>query len=1368
MYTEPFVPPSHAFIGSTSSNSFLVSIYVPEFSHDPVRALIDCGASDCFIDSDFVAALPVLVSILTTPVRLRLFDGSRASHGLINQYVQSPIIFDDGTHHDLSLLVTKLHPAAQVVLGLSWLRKYNPAIDWSTMTFMWRNKPKSTINMAYLLDDPPAAEEDPRSKDPSEVELTEISKMAPWPVPQPVRSETSALSGDSRKQKCSPKPQTDKVTSQNISAVDAPTAPLYRFGPLKDSSSFKVNVINDPVTQPPPTAAVLNQPPPVKAEELKTISRSTGAPSANYWKLPHIKSAPPTSSPAPKQAPPPPPKKSKPNKPQIRLIGAAPFATLIRAGLVETYGTLNIRLHASVAETTPPAVPVKQDTEASILDESLPKIYHDFADVFSESDAKILPPHRAYDHAIDLEDGAKAPYGPLYNMSELELNSLREYLDDMIGKGFIRSSNSSAGAPVLFAKKKDGSLRLCVDYRGLNRVTIKNRYPIPLINNILDRLGKAKLYSKIDLKVGYNNVRIKPGDEWKTAFRTRYGSYEYLVMPFGLTNAPATFQHFMNDTFADMADAFVLVYLDDILIFSDNLEDHKIHVRKVLQRLRETNLHANLKKSEFHCDSIEYLGYIVSPEGIKMDPSKIDVVLSWPKPANVKEVQSFLGFANFYRRFIYNYSKISRPLNNLTRKNTRFIWTDRCQTAFDTLKTVFTTAPILAHFNPENPIIVETDSSEYAIAGILSQLNPGTGQLHPVAFYSRSLHPAELNYDIHDKELLSIYVAFVQWRAYLEGAHHKILVISDHNNLQYFQSTKQLTRRQVRWSEYLSQFDFVIKFRPGRLGTKADALTRRPDVYPKGEDRAYAQANPHNFQSIFKAEHLRSAMLSEDAEVKEIVEHLRASVIIDTAAVALRIRNALQYDEFAKAQFERIRSRAEVDPDNPYTISDDELLLRNGLIYVPDHDNLRLEILQIYHDHKLSGHPGIRKTVQLIHRRYFWPKITHFVTVYIRSCSSCARAKSTHHKPYGPLKFLPIPDRPWSSISMDFIEGLPLSEGFDSILVVVCRLTKAALFIECNTTDNAPKLAQLYLKNVFSKHGVPHDIVSDRGKLFVSKFWESLCKLLSIKSNLSTAYHPETDGQTERVNQVLEQYLRFYINYQQDDWVSLLPLAEFAYNNTPHSATQVSPFFANKGYHPKFEIGVENVSSYAAQQVAEDLGSLHEYLKEQIQATIGQYVRATADRRIPPPEFKVGSKVWLNAKNIKTKRPMKKLDHRRLGPFKIVKQISSHAYRLELPAALKLLHDVFHIDLLEPVITNTIPNRRQPPPPPTEIDQEQEFDVSAILDSRKRRGQLQYLVEWAGYEETPEHQTWEPLANLTNAMNYVRDFHRRYPNKPKE
>ena len=370
-----------------------------------------------------------------------------------------------------------------------------------------------------------------------------------------------------------------------------------------------------------------------------------------------------------------------------------------------------------------------------------------------------------------------------------------------------------------------------------------------------------------------------------TAFRTRYGSFEYLVMPFGLTNAPATFQHFMNEVFSDISDLFVVVYLDDILIYSDTLEDHRNHVRVVLQRLRENNLHARLDKSEFHLDSIEYLGYILSPAGISMDPAKIDVILKWPAPAVVKEVQSFLGFANFYRRFIQKYSQIARPLHNLTGKNVPFVWNEKCQSAFDPLKSSFTSAPILAHFDPENPIVLETDGSEYAIAGILSQVNHFTNELHPIAFYSRSMQPAELNYDIYDKELLAIYESFRHWRAYLEGAQHVILVVSDHNNLQYFMTTKQLSRRQARWAEFLSGFNYVIRFRPGRLGSKPDALTRRPDVYPKGGNGAYAKANPHNLQTIFSA------------------AQLMASITLDQGSIDFRIKQSLPHDEYAQTTF---------------------------------------------------------------------------------------------------------------------------------------------------------------------------------------------------------------------------------------------------------------------------------------------------------------------------------------------------------------------------------------------------------------------------------------------------------------------------------
>lgn len=302
-----------------------------------------------------------------------------------------------------------------------------------------------------------------------------------------------------------------------------------------------------------------------------------------------------------------------------------------------------------------------------------------------------------------------------------------------------------------------------------------------------------KVFTKIDLHTGYNNVRISPGHEWKTVFRTQYGSFEYLVMPFGMTNSPATFQHFMNDIFHDMANIFVIVYLDNILVFSDNEGEHCNHICRILQRLREHNLHAKLEKCTFHTDTIEYLGFIVSPEGLSMDSAKTKVISDWPRPRTVKDVQSFLGFADFYRQFIANYSDIVTPLNRLTRKDTPFDWNTDCQQAFDGLKKAFTMAPVLTHFDPANPIVVKTDGSDYAVAAILLQVTPKDGNLHPVAFHSRTMNPAKLNYEIYDKELLAIHKAFKHWRSYLEGANHVILVVSDHKNLEYFTTTKVLT-----------------------------------------------------------------------------------------------------------------------------------------------------------------------------------------------------------------------------------------------------------------------------------------------------------------------------------------------------------------------------------------------------------------------------------------------------------------------------------------------------------------------------------------------------------------------------------------------
>jgi len=302
--------------------------------------------------------------------------------------------------------------------------------------------------------------------------------------------------------------------------------------------------------------------------------------------------------------------------------------------------------------------------------------------------------------------------------------------------GFIRPSCSPHGAPVLFIRKKDGSLRLCCDFQGINRVSKKDRYPLPLINDLLDAPRKARIYTKIDLRHAYHLVCIAAGDEWKTTFQTRYGSFEWLVMPEGLTNAPAGFQRFMNDIFADMIDVSVVVYLDDILVYSDNPEQHSVHVREVLHRLCKNCLYARANKCEFHCNSCEYLGYMLSPDGLTMAENKIRAIQDWPEPRKIRDIMSFLGFANFYRRFIYSYSEITVPLTRLTRKDVPWDFSDDCRKSFEKLKKAFTTAPVLTHWIPDTPIMVETDASDYALAAVLSIRTPD-GNYHPVAFHSR-------------------------------------------------------------------------------------------------------------------------------------------------------------------------------------------------------------------------------------------------------------------------------------------------------------------------------------------------------------------------------------------------------------------------------------------------------------------------------------------------------------------------------------------------------------------------------------------------------------------------------------------------------
>ena len=390
-----------------------------------------------------------------------------------------------------------------------------------------------------------------------------------------------------------------------------------------------------------------------------------------------------------------------------------------------------------------------------------------------------------------------------------------------------------------------------------------------------------------------------------------------------------------------------------------------------------------------------------------------------------------------------------------------------------------------------------------------------------------------------------------------------------------------------------------------------------------------------------------------------------------------------------------------------------------------------------------------------------WKTIKDFVL----SCDICSRSKNPRHLPYGLLQPLPIPKRPWFSISMDFIVDLPPSNSYDSILVVVDRLTKMAHFVPCKKTASSEDTARLFLENIYRYHGLPDDVVSDRGPQFISKFWRTLFGILKVDIKLSSAFHPQTDGQTERVNQVLEQYLRCSINYQQDDWTSYLPLAEFAYNNTLHASTQQTPFYANYGYHPKLDLlSTSRHNNPTAEEFTKHLSQLQATLKLQLQTAQASYKTSADEFRKKSPTFQVGDKVWPLRRNIKTNRPCDKLDYRRLGPFSIQKQINPVAYRLELPLFIKV-HPVFHVSLLEPYKESAIPGRIQQPLPCIEVENHIEYEVEKILDSRRRWGQLEYFVHWHGYDIN--ERTWESAENLANAPQMVQEFHRQYPQKPR-
>jgi hypothetical protein len=994
-------------------------------------------------------------------------------------------------------------------------------------------------------------------------------------------------------------------------------------------------------------------------------------------------------------------------------------------------------------------------TNEELVARKLPPEWQDLIDVFSQKGSDELPPHRTIDHKIVLEQANSLGFSPLYQMSTAELQAVKQYLLDNLNKGFIAPSQAPYASPVLFVRKPNGGLRFCIDYRKLNAITRKDRYPLPLIDETLARISRAKVFTKLDIRQAFHRIRIDPASEDLTTFRTRYGSYKCKVLPFGLTNGPATFQHYMNETLMEYLDDFCTAYLDDILIYSEDPLQHQEHVRKVLLRLREAGLQADIRKCEFNVTRTKYLGFVISTDGVEVDPEKVEAIRNWKYPTTLKGVQSFLGFCNFYRRFIRDYGKIAAPLLQLTRKDYVFQFDQDCVRAFDTLRTALTNAPLLTHFDVDRHCLLETDASDTVIAAVFSQLGID-GEWHPVAYFSKSMAPAEMNYPIHDKEMLAIVRAFEHWRSELEGTDHPVEVLTDHKALEHFMSTKALSARQARWAEVLSRYNFKIRYRPGSTNT-ADPLTRM-DTDTAALDRTKAAARKHQ---LLPSNRLDPRIIWELGQFKQAAEIAPIDTHLDLVDSILRLNRT-------SPEFDTARILADRKKDH-WTLTDG-LLKRHGRVAVPE--ELRTALLTEAHCQIASAHPGTRKTRQIIRDRYYWYKMDDDIKRFVRNCHACRRSTVPRDKTPGLLHPLPVPDRPWQHISVDFKSFPRDSHGYDMIAVFVDRLGKRPISIPCYRTIDAPELARLYVIHVYKYYGPATTVVSDRGPQFVSAFWDEFNRILGTKVKLSTAFHPQTDGQTENANQYIDQRLRPFVNYYQDNWSELIHIVDFAAAALPHDSTGLSSFMVEMGYEPRTSfdwdrpadlIDVTDVIRKARADATNRVKGIHdawEWCRTNMKvAQERQQEQANRHRR--PVDFTVGDQVWVATKDWTTDRPSRKLGYQLEGPYRIIEKIG-YSYKLDLPIT-NTVHPVFSADRLRKATDDPLSGQINDPPLPVQYNGKDEWEVEEILAVRRVRNRLEYRVKWTSFDHDP---VWYNPDGFKGSPHKLKEFHDRYPSKP--
>ncbi len=972
------------------------------------------------------------------------------------------------------------------------------------------------------------------------------------------------------------------------------------------------------------------------------------------------------------------------------------------------------------------------------------------ADIFVGPDGK-LGHTDLVKHEIDTGNAPPVKSAPR-RMADMQRKVADEEIEKML-QGVIEPSDSPWASPVVLVKKKDGSTRFCVDYRQLNEVTRKDAYPLPNISETLDTLGGAQFFSTLDLTSGYWQVEMEENDKKKMAFVTRRGLYHFNVMPFGLTNAPATFERLMELVLRGLQWERCLVYLDDIIIFGHSFEEALDNMKLVLSRLKQAGLKLKPKKCQLFQKQVQFLGHLVTPEGVRCDPAKVSAVTDWPQPTTVKGVRSFLGFASYYRRFIRCFSEVAAPLTALTHKGKAFLWTDACETAFQTLKTLLTESPILAYpsMKEGDKFILDTDASDVGLGTVLSQVQGGEEKV--IAYASKTLSRSQRNYCTTYKELLAVVTFARHFKHYLMG--RPFLIRTDHSSLRWLVNFKDAEGMIARWIAHLSCYDYTIEHRKGSSHGNADGLSRKE--VKTSSRRCKRDTCPQcvvDGKQVVATLHVPSIAVTVAPVMEQHTGNGEAETVEEEAPAqgasggeppegpAVQLSNWM-----ASWDGDELQELQEADPDikrvmtfvkegrrpkRTELLAEGEkvrqlcglwptLCIKDGRLYrlwIPKNSGLEVyqlvaplklqkDVFQEVHAGRTGGHLAVKRTLGNIRQRLFWPHCKKDIERWCHECDICAQVKA------GPGFRAPLHQVPYAAphdrIAIDILGELPETEnGNKYILVVSDYFTKWTQAFAL-PDQTAQTVADVLMTQYISLFGTPCQLHSDQGRNFESELFQELCRLLGVEKIRTTPYRPQSDGMVERFNRTVQQMLKAYVNEDRDNWDDHLPYIMMAYRATIHESTGCSPNLMMFGRElhlpidvmmgpPPQNSGPPECPVEYVEWVRRTLETAHAWAYKHLKVSASRQKRYY-DLRAKPTRYSPGQFVW----RWYPPAAKKKLGKGWTGPYKIMKcPTDFHCVIRRYPDSVDIR---VHVDQLKPHlgykprVWASVPDTPQPPTP---------------------------------------------------------------------